>query len=161
MASQDMIYHDSKIEFASLADATEIALLSREYIEYNLGWEYTPQKIAQLIRHEAKNVVVARDKQQLVGFGIMTYREEEANLDLLAVRLQHRHRGVGRRIVNWLEKVALTAGIITIYVQVREINTGAIKFYQRLGYRVVKQHHGYYQGRETALFMAKDIRRRQ
>lgn len=156
-----MLHHHTKIEFAELADAAEIAMLSRQYIEYDLGWNYTPGKITQLIRHPAKNVVVARDNRQLTGFGIMTYHEEEANLDLLAVRLQYRYQGIGHQIVDWLEKVALTAGLITIYVQVRETNTGAVRFYRRLGYRVVKEQRGYYQGRENAIIMAKDIRKRQ
>lgn len=155
-----MLYNNATIEFASLADAKEIATLSREYIEYDLGWDYTPEKISQLILHPAKNVVVAREENQLVGFGIMTYREEEANLDLLGVKVRYRYLGIGRQIVAWLEKVAITAGIFRIDIQVRQINTGAIKFYRKLGYRVVAQQRGYYRGLETAVFMSKDIRKR-
>ena len=90
----------------------------------------------------------------------MTYHEEQANLDLLAVKIRYRYRGIGRQLVQWLEKVALTAGIFTIYVQVREINTGAIKFYKKLGYKIVDEHRGYYRGQESAVIMSKDIRKR-
>lgn len=155
-----MLY-SATIEFASLADAVEIGELSRRYIEYDLGWDYTPEKISRLIRHEAKNVVVAREGQQLAGFGIMTYREEQANLDLLAVKLRYRYQGIGSQLVAWLEKVALTAGIFTIHVQVRQVNSGAIKFYRKLGYKIVAEHHGYYRGLETAVIMSKDIRVRR
>lgn len=155
-----MFSSDIVIEFATLADAVEIGELSRKYIEYDLGWDYTPEKIARLIRHEAKNVVVAREYHQLVGFGIMTYHEEQANLDLLAVRLRYRYQGIGRRIVLWLEEVALTAGIATVYVQLRQINTGALKFYEKLGYQTVGEQRGYYRGRENAVIMAKKIRKR-
>lgn len=154
-----MLSSDTIIEFASLADAQEIGELSRKYIEYDLGWAYTPEKIMHLIRHEAKNVVVARENRQLVGFGVMTYHEEQANLDLLAVKLRYRYQGIGRQIVQWLEQVALTAGIATVYVQVRQLNAGAIKFYEKLGYQTIGEQHGYYRGRENAVIMSRGLRK--
>jgi len=146
------------MEFARPSDARQIAELSREYIEYDLGWDYTPEKITQLIHSDNKNVVVARDDGQLAGFGIMTYAETQANLDLLAVRIRYRYLGIGRWIVEWLEKVALTAGIARVSVQVRQQNIGAVRFYQKLGYTIVSEQRGYYRGRETAFMMAKDLR---
>lgn len=155
-----MYQRSTTIEFASYADAIEIAELSREYIEYDLGWDYTPERIIRMIKHKDINVIVAREDHRLVGFGIMTYREAQANLDLLAVKVRFRYQGIGRQIVQWLEKVALTAGIFNVCVQVREINTGAVKFYQHLGYNIIDTRHGYYRGKETALIMAKDIRQK-
>lgn len=153
-----MINDSITIEFASHADAGQIAKLSKLYIEHGLGWKYTPDKITQLIRHARKNVVVAREDGQLAGFGIMTYHESRANLDLLAVKLRYRYQGIGRQIVQWLEEVALTAGIFTVYVQVRQINIGAIKFYQKLGYRTLNEQAGYYHGIETGVIMSRDLR---
>lgn len=155
-----MLHSSTTIEFASLADVDEIGELSRLYIEYDLGWDYTPERITRLIKSDDKNVVVAREDRQLVGFGIMTYRMEHANLDLLAVKLRYRYQGIGKQLVQWLEKVALTAGIFTIHIQVREINNGAIKFYQKLGYRIAAERRGYYRGVETAVIMSKDLRKR-
>ncbi len=156
-----MLHSSTTIEFASLADATEIAQMSRRHIEHDLGWDYTPEKIMQLIKSENKNVVVAREDKQLAGFGIMTYRESQANLDLLAVKVRYRYQGIGRQVVQWLEKVALTAGIFKVYVQVRQINTGAIKFYTKLGYKIVDERPGYYRGVETAVIMSKDFRKQR
>jgi ribosomal protein S18 acetylase RimI-like enzyme len=146
------------IEFATVPDAAEISELSRKYIEYGLRKIYTPPYIRHLIRNASKNVVVARNSQTLAGFGIMTYREDYANLDLLAVKKLHRHRGVGTQIVQWLEKVAHTAGIMNAFVQVRKTNIGAIRFYQKLGFQIVEEAAGYYQGCETAVIMCKSIR---
>ncbi|MEJ2452434.1 MAG: GNAT family N-acetyltransferase [Gammaproteobacteria bacterium] len=146
------------MEFARPGDAREIAELSREYIEYDLGWEYTPEKITRIIRNDNKNVVIARDDGRLTGFGIMTYGETNANLDLLAVRIRYRYLGIGRWIVEWLEKVALTAGIVRVSVQVRQQNLGAIEFYKKLGYEIAFEQRGYYRGQETAIIMTKDLR---
>ncbi len=148
-----------KIEFASVADAAEISRLSRRHIEYNLRRVYTPGRVRDAIRHRSKNVVVARSEQNLIGFGIMTYGENTANLDLLAVKPDFRRRGVATRLLRWLEKVAQNAGIQQIFVQVRKPNLQAIRLYQKLGYMLIDEIAGYYQGREAAVIMGKSARR--
>ncbi|MEW8691784.1 MAG: GNAT family N-acetyltransferase, partial [Candidatus Thiodiazotropha endolucinida] len=139
-----MLEERAQIEFASLSDAVEIGVLSKNEIEYGLGWRYTPKKITELIRHRSKNVVVARSGPTLVGFGIMTYYEHQANLDLLAVKRNYRRMKIGSDIVRWLEKVALTSGAFNVFVQVREQNKGAIQFYEALGYSVIETDTRYY-----------------
>ncbi|MCZ6803212.1 MAG: GNAT family N-acetyltransferase [Proteobacteria bacterium] len=146
------------IEFAKVSDVTEIGNLSRKYIEHDLGWKYTPEKLIKIIKNRSKNVVVTRKGNKLAGFGIMTYHEEQANLDLLAVKMIYRRRGIGKQIVKWLEEVALNAGIFNIFVQARKINNGAIKFYNKLGFEIIDEKSGYYRGQETGVIMSKNIR---
>ena len=124
-----------------------------------MGWKYTPDRIAKLIGNRSKNVVVARMESRLVGFGIMTYNEDQANLDLLAVRRQVRRMKIGTQIVEWLEEVALTAGAFNIFVQVRAGNTGAIAFYKNVGFVVLEEIKAYYGGVEAAVIMSKSLRR--
>ncbi len=147
-----------KIEFARPGDAALISELSRRYIEYGLRRVYTPRRIRELIRHPAKNVVVARSGRRLIGFGIMSYGESKANLDLLAVTKACRGQGVASRILAWLARVATTAGIGSLFVQVRERNAAAIRFYEKRGFRIIERIAGYYQGRETAVVMCFGIR---
>ncbi len=146
------------IGLATPADACEIAVLSRRCIEQGLRWRYTPALVRRLLRKRSANVIVARDRHHFAGFGIMSYGEHCANLDLLAVPAAYRRRGVGRQIIAWLEKVALTAGIASIFVQVRTRNRSAIRFYRRLGFVDVDEAPGYYQGRESAVILGKAIR---
>ena len=153
-----MVSHKTIVEFATISDVSEIGHLSRKYIEHDLSWQYTPEKILKLIKNKTKNIVVARNRNKLVGFGIMTYKEEQANLDLLAVKLMYRRRGIGKHIVEWLGEVATLAGVFNIYVQVRKINRGAIKFYKKIGFQIIDEKSGYYQGQETAVIMCKNLR---
>ncbi|MBV2139018.1 MAG: GNAT family N-acetyltransferase [Candidatus Thiodiazotropha sp. (ex Ctena orbiculata)] len=153
-----MIKNGIKIEFAESADAAEIGIMSKNEIEYGLGWKYTPDRVVKLIRDGSKNVIVARNESALVGFGIMTYRDTQANLDLLAVKPGFRRMKVGTQVVQWLEKVALEAGIYNIFVQVRERNVNAIAFYKQLGYLVVDRDKTYYRGVEACILMAKSLR---
>jgi ribosomal-protein-alanine N-acetyltransferase len=154
-----MLEEKTVIEFATLSDAAEIGYISRKEIEHGLGWAYTPERIVKLIGDSSKNVVVARLDSKLVGFGIMTYYEHHANLDLLAVKRRFRRLKIGTRIVHWLEDVAMTAGAFNVFVQVRSTNKGAVKFYEGLDFLVLEEMKGYYRGMEAAVIMAKSLRR--
>jgi ribosomal-protein-alanine N-acetyltransferase len=142
---------------ARLAEAAEIAAMSRELIEYGLRWAWTPERVARSVHDRATHVIVARVGGRLAGFAIMRYGDDEARLDLLGVVEDRRRRGVGRALVAWLEKCALVAGITTIRLEVRAGNAGARAFYRRLGYRDVEYLDGYYQGREAAIRMGRRI----
>jgi ribosomal-protein-alanine N-acetyltransferase len=87
----------------------------------------------------------------------MRYGDDEAHLDLLAVDPCDRGRGLGRRLVEWLEKPALVAGIGSVFLEVRESNRGAQAFYEHLCYRTLGRIAGYYQGRESALRMGREL----
>ena len=87
----------------------------------------------------------------------MHFGMEEARLNLLAVKPEYQRGGLGRQLVRWLEKSALTAGISVIYLEVRARNQPALAFYRQLGYRQVAEMPRYYGGRESALQMAHDL----
>jgi ribosomal-protein-alanine N-acetyltransferase len=156
MKSSDLI-----LELARPTDATAIATMSRDLIEFGLSWRWTPQRVAASIRAPEVNVLVARIHQQTAGFAIMRYGEHVAHLDLLGVGPQYRRLGVGRQLIDWLEKCALVAGIIQVVLEVRAQNEGAQLFYKRLGYRPLVQLPGYYQGVEAAVRMGRDLRASQ
>lgn len=124
-------------------------------IEHGLGWSYTPARISRAIAHPSRNVVVACCDHRLAGFAIMSYKKDNANLDLLGVTEKYRRLGVGRSLVNWLEKSAATAGIVHLHVQVRKSNHSAIACYSNFGYNVVNEIAGYYEGVEAAVVMYK------
>ena len=67
------------IRFATLADAGEIAVLSRDLIEQGLPWTWTPGRVARSIRDPDTNVVVAGTEGALSGFAIMYYAEDDAH----------------------------------------------------------------------------------
>jgi ribosomal protein S18 acetylase RimI-like enzyme len=148
-----MIEDRITIRLAAPADADCIGALSRDVIEQGLGWKWTGRRVRRAIRDRSTNVVVAKDAETLLGFGIMRYGEDTANLDLLAVRPGDRRYGTGARLLRWLEQVATTAGVFHIHLQVRERNEAARRFYEAAGYRVVDRAPGYYRGLESAVIM--------
>jgi len=145
------------LTLAKIRDAAEIARLSRTLIEQDLAWSWKPQRVAASIRSPGANVVVARADHGVAGFGIMRYGDDEAHLDLLAVAPSFRGAGLGRRLLEWLERPALLGGIGAVILEVRERNRDARAFYERLGYRMLGRLDGYYQGRESAIRMKREL----
>lgn len=148
------------LRLARPADATLVATMSREYIEDGLRWTWRPARVARQIENRDTVVLVALDGRQLAGFAIMNFGDESAHLNLIAVDPAFRLRGLGRRMMQWLEKTACTAGAFRVTLEVRARSLGARCFYRRLGYKEVVLLRGYYQGAEDAIRMHRDLRAR-
>jgi ribosomal protein S18 acetylase RimI-like enzyme len=167
---------------ARKSDLSTIGVLSRDFIERGLGWSWTPERLKKSYLSRDTNILVActpglengpgdksksqfpihpvnpsEQEQCLVGFAIMYYGAAEANLNLLAVIPQYRRMGVGKHMVQWLEKSALTAGIDVVYLQCRQGNNAAQQFYRKLGYRPLRNLPKYYSARESAVLMGHDL----
>lgn len=143
---------------AAPANVATIAAMSRELIEEGLPWSWTPARVARNLAQADTVVLTARSNQHLAGFAIMQFGEERAHLSLLGVRPDYQRQGVGRRMLEWLTASALTAGIASIHLELRETNLGARRFYLAQGYAETARIAGYYGGIETAVRMLREIR---
>ncbi|WP_298233421.1 N-acetyltransferase [uncultured Azohydromonas sp.] len=146
------------IRLARPQDAAGIALMSRDHIETDLGWSWRRDRVLQAMADPSVNVAVLQIDQRLVSFGIMEYGEHHAHLALLAVLPSHRRRGVGARLVDWLQKPAQLAGLEKIRLELRADNPGALAFYLRLGFEATGRSAGYYGGVVDAIRMEKNLR---
>ena len=145
-------------KLAAPADAATIAAMSRELIEAGLPWTWTPERVARNLAQPDTLVLTARDGAPLAGFAIMQFGDERAHLSLLAVRPDCQRQGIGRRMLEWLTASALTAGIASIRLELRESNLGARRFYLRQGFAETMRIPGYCRGVETAVRMLREIR---
>ena len=152
-----MDHNEITLGLAFAADAGAIARLSRDLIEDGLPWSWRSPRVLAAVQNPKANVVVARAGAQIAGFGIMRYRDDDAHLDLLGVTPAWRRVGLGRQLVEWLEKPALLGGITAVFLEVRAANREAQSFYARLGYRPCAELPGYYQGRESAVRMRREL----
>ncbi len=143
---------------AQPSDAAAIAHMSKRLIEAGLSWSWTPERVAKHIRHRESVVITARAGGEFAGFAIMQFSDVTAHLNLLAVEPTYERLGIGRRLVEWLEESAVTAGTFVIALEVRATNVEARRFYRRLGYREVRCLAGYYCGVENAVRMVRDLR---
>jgi ribosomal-protein-alanine N-acetyltransferase len=146
------------LRLATQEDAAQIASMARDLIEHGLGWSWTRARVTRNIRHTESTTLVACSGTQLVGFAMMYFGDDHAHLNLLAVRPAWQRRGVGRRLLDWLEESARVAGISAIHLEVRASNATGRRFYRALGFQEVALLPRYYSGREAAIWMAHDLR---
>jgi ribosomal protein S18 acetylase RimI-like enzyme len=105
--------------------------------------------IEALIKGDATTILVAEDPQspRLLGFAVLIIRDLPASsvclarrfveLDKLAVRAEARGAGVGRKIVEQAFAWAAERGFDCVEVAVHEFNSGAIGFYETMGFETV------------------------
>jgi ribosomal-protein-alanine N-acetyltransferase len=114
--------------------------MSRDLIEYGLGWRWRTNRVARAIDDPDTNVAVMRREEELTGFGIMEYLDDEAYLVLFAVAKSSQRQGVGSALLLWLEAAARAAGSKRIRVDTRRESVAARCFYNEHGYheRILK-----------------------
>lgn len=149
-----------ELRLARAADAGEIALMARDLIEHGLGWSWTRGRVERNIRNSETQTLIACEGNCLVGFAILHFGDEHAHLNLLAVRASHQRRGLGRRMLVWLEESCRAAGVFAIHLEVRATNSTARRFYRALGFQELALLPRYYRGVESAIWMARDLRSR-
>lgn len=142
---------------AHRSEAKEIASMSRLQVEHGLNWRWTAAKVRRQIEDRETMVLVASIDGELQGFAIMKFGDLEAHLFLLAVEPKSRRTGIGTRLVRWLEKSCATAGVEKIRLEVRASNGHALRFYEHLDYRRAGRIAAYYDGRETAVVMTREL----
>ncbi|HEU5136860.1 MAG TPA: GNAT family N-acetyltransferase [Steroidobacteraceae bacterium] len=146
------------VRLATLADAAEIAAMSRDYIERGLPWTWTEARVAHAIRDPETNVVAVGESGSLNGFGIMYYASDDAHLLLFAVRRSHQRRGVGSAILRWLEDVARAAGAKRIRVECLQENSAARNFYCEHGFHELDIARKMYRGLKDGVHLEKWLR---
>jgi ribosomal-protein-alanine acetyltransferase len=145
------------IRLARRMDADAIAALSRVRIEHGLSWRWRPARIRRLLNDDRTTIIVSEDEGELTGFAIMSFAESSAHLNLLAVRKQFSGIGVAASLFNWLRESCSVAGIARINLEVRAGNNHAVSFYRQHGFQQVGIQRGYYEGKEDALLMTRQI----
>jgi ribosomal protein S18 acetylase RimI-like enzyme len=146
------------LDFARPADAETLAIMSRDLIEAGLGWVYRTERFARLIASDDTVALVARSNDRPVGFAVMEFGDERAHLIVLAVLRRHQRMGIGRQLVAWLMKSAVTAGITSVHVELRADNEPAFALYRAMGFTETLRVPGYYRGKETAIRMIRMLR---
>ncbi|HDS45735.1 MAG TPA: N-acetyltransferase [Methanomicrobia archaeon] len=97
-------------------------------------------------------------KENLIGFIGGAIRGGHGHISGIAVDKPYRRRGVGKELMTALELAFLNESFTIITLEVRVSNTGAIRFYEKQGYRMVYTVKGYYADGEDAFVCKKKLR---
>jgi len=80
----------------------------------------------------------------VVGYVVTYVVVDEADISNLAVSPECRGRGVGRRLLEAAIAGVESVGVRTVYLEVRESNTVALRLYDSRGFGVVGRRSAYY-----------------
>lgn len=113
--------------------------------------------------HQNHFGVVAECNDHIVGFAVLSFLIDEAELLTIGVLPDCQRNGVGAQLLASLENQAKLQNINAIFLEVRESNLKAQAFYHQQGFIKVGNRYAYYpsvttgRSRENALVLKKKI----
>lgn len=113
---------------------------------------------AELAGRPRRDYVVADEAGALLGYGGLDHGGEVSDVMTVAVAPAARGRGLGRLLLDELERRASARGAAHVMLEVRADNDAATGLYRSAGYAVLSTRRGYYQpGAVDALVMRKTL----
>jgi ribosomal-protein-alanine N-acetyltransferase len=109
---------------------------------------FTKQQIAHLLTDYNSIGLLAKEKEEIVGFIIGTIQAEKNSLVghivTIDVSKAHQRRGLGAELLQQIEKIFRAKGVNECHLEAREDNVAALNLYQKLGYIKVGRLRNYY-----------------
>lgn len=100
----------------------------------------------------------AAGSDEVLGYAVLWCVLDQGELANIAVRPELRGRGLGARLLEQVVAVSRRRRVTKLYLEVRDSNDGALRLYERFGFREVGRRTSYYkEPREDARVMALDL----
>lgn len=112
-----------------------ISLWDNSELPYRPKGRDSRAKIAQELAFGCTIALVAEDAGKLVGSLWGTHDGRKGWLNRLAVLPEQRHQGIGRMLVQAVEKKLDEIGIDIIGILIEDWNTDSLQVFEKLGYK--------------------------
>lgn len=132
-----------------------VALENRSFSSDRIPARY----FRRFLRDGRSTLLVADKAGVLAGYALVLYRANTVSgrLYSIAVSEEARGGGVGELLLAAAEKSVQAAGRAVLRLEVRPDNTGALRLYEKRGYRVFGCHPGFYEDGTDALRLEKSL----
>lgn len=109
---------------------------------------------------ESGNTVafVVEHNDRLVGYTIGSCIDVELHIANIAVAREAQRQGLGSRMLDEIERVAVERGCRFAYLEVRTTNVEALTMYRKRGYDVLYTRKRYYLDGSDAYVMHKELK---
>ncbi len=98
------------------------------------------------------------DPPKILGFAAFHRVIDEVEVRNMAVDPEHRHRGVGRALLETARDRLLQAGAKRVFLEVRASNKPALSLYYSIGFAIHSRRADYYRDpQEDALVLALEL----
>jgi [ribosomal protein S18]-alanine N-acetyltransferase len=122
------------------------------------GIAYSKEELKSYVRHrEAFTLVASAEDGKIAGF-IVVHQSPIGHVITIDVSPEARRTGVGSVLLKAGENRLQAAGSRAVGLETAVDNLGAISFYKRHGYSVIRTWPRYYSNGVDALVLRKDFR---
>ena len=119
---------------------------------------WSENAVRDAVKSPQASVLAAFRETGLAGYAIFFYAGGEGEIESIAVREKDRRLGVGNALLSLLFAEARRQQACRIFLEVRESNESAIRFYEKNGFASVGVRKGFYEGPiEDAVLMRKEL----
>ena len=125
---------------------------------FRRGW--SDEEFRSMLVDKAVLAHRAMERSKLIGFIISRLAGPESEILSVAVSASAQGRGLAGRLLRLHLRRLAGLGVRTVFLEVAESNTPAIRLYRRAGFEEVSRRQGYYQdggGQQTALVLRCDF----
>lgn len=138
------------IDDMTAEDISGVCLVEEEC--FTQPWSYNA--FLSELQNDTAVTLIAIDEKEVVGFVNARFLLGEGSINNIAVTARERRRHVGDSLMKALLSRASSTGILTLTLEVRASNKGAISFYRSYGFTEVGRRKSFYeQPLEDALLM--------
>lgn len=93
---------------------------------------------------QEKRLLIAEKDEMIIGFLSFSVKEKTANINLFSVDRKWTGQGTGTRLYKVLEYFLVKSGITEVTVRTQMENTGACRFYEKLGFELTGRQNIYH-----------------
>lgn len=146
-------------EKATLANLDELWRIERECFT---GEAFTKEQIESLLRSRSSIGLLARVDGEVAGFIIGMIENfgtiKAGHIYTIDVAVKHRRMGVGLKLLSEMERIFLSKGAETSYLEVRTDNQVAIRLYKKQQYVEAEPLYDYYSSGVDGVRLVKQLR---
>ena len=122
-------------------DTAKVARIEKEC--FSQPW--SQQGFIDALKGSDNILVVAEKNGEIYGYVCMYVSFEEGEITNVAVSEQYRNKGVGRLLMQAIEREAEANGVERIVLEVRVSNNSAISLYKSMNYRELGIRKNFYE----------------
>ena len=132
-----------EIEIASFPDPWSVDSL----------WSFASDESVRIL-------VCAKEKEtgEIIGYYALQYVIDEAEIAIIAVKRKFRRQGLGRIILEEIQRFCQNKKITRLHLEVRSENEAAIHMYRAFGFEEVGRRKNYYEApKDDAILFSLSI----
>lgn len=141
-----------KIEKMTSGQLDDVYIIETECFSH----PWSKQSLEEELNNETSLFLVAKEENEVIGYIGMSIVIDEGYIFNVAVRENHRNKGVATALINELVTYGKKNNFSFITLEVRESNLPAISLYSKFGFIKAGERKDYYSNpKENAILLTK------